>query len=91
METKVISLPEDLDPDEFLKKYGKERFSLILKNSIGQMDYRCGEILSSFDLTQSDQKITASKKLSDVIAALYSPVEREVYTIKYAKQLDITA
>ena len=90
METKVISLPENCDPDEFIKKYGKERFALLLQNSIGQVDYRCGEALSSFDLKQADQKVLASNKVSDIIAALYSPVEREVYTVKYAKKLDIT-
>ena len=90
IETKVITLPDNCDPDEFIKKYGKERFALLLQNSIGQMDYRCGSALASFDLNQSDQKILASNKLSDIIAALPSPVEREVYTIKYAKRLDIT-
>ena len=90
METKVISLPDGCDPDEFIKKYGSERFKLLLQNSIGQIDYRCGEALSSFDLKQSDQKVLASKKVADIISALYSPVEREVYTSKYAKKLDIT-
>ena len=90
IQTKVMTLPDDCDPDEFIKKYGRERFSLLLQNSIGQMDYRCGSVLSSFDLNQSDQKILASNKLSDIIAALSSPVEREVYTLKYAKRLEIT-
>ena len=90
VETKVVSLPDGCDPDEFIQKYGKERFSLLLQKSIGQMDYRCGQVLSSYDLRAADQKNIASEKLADVIASVYSPVEREIYTVKYAKQLEIS-
>ncbi len=90
METKVLILPGELDPDEYIKKYGGERFSLLLADSIGQMDYRCGQVLASYDLQSSDQKVLAADKLADVLSAINSPVEREVYTVKYAKRLDIT-
>lgn len=91
IETKVVSLPDGCDPDEFIKKYGKERFELLLQKSIGQMDYRCGQVLSSYDLDKADQKSIAGEKLSDLLSSVYSPVEREIYTVKYAKQLDIPA
>ncbi|MBQ7699726.1 MAG: DNA primase [Clostridia bacterium] len=90
VETKVVSLPDGCDPDEFINKYGKERFSLLLQKSIGQMDYRCGQVLSSYDLRSADQKTIAADKLADVIASVYSPVEREIYTVKYAKQLEVS-
>lgn len=90
IETKVVSLPDGCDPDEFINKYGKERFSMLLQKSIGQMDYRCGQVLSGYDLRSADQKAVASDKLADVIAAVYSPVEREIYTVKYAKELDVS-
>ena len=90
IETKVIRLPEGCDPDEFIKKYGKERFSILLQNSIGQMDYRCSRVLVSYDLRSADQKVMASEKLADVIASVLSPVEREIYTVKYAKELEIS-
>ena len=90
VETKVVSLPDGCDPDEFIQKYGKERFSLLLQKSIGQMDYRCGQALASYDLKSADQRVLASEKLADIIAAVPSPVEREIYTVKYAKQLDVS-
>ena len=90
VETKVVSLPEGCDPDEFIKKYGKERYALLLEKSIGQMDYRCGQALTSYDLRSADQKTLAAEKLADIIAAVQSPVEREIYTVKYAKELDVS-
>lgn len=88
IETKVVSLP-DCDPDEFIKAYGKDRFAALLRDSIGQMDYRCGQVLSSYDLALADQKTIAIEKLAEVLAAAESKVEREVYASKYAKKLDI--
>ena len=54
------------------------------------MDYRCGQVLASYDLRSADQRVLASEKLADIIAAVPSPVEREIYTVKYAKQLDVS-
>ena len=90
IETKVVTLPGGCDPDEYIKKYGKDKFSVLLSDSIGHVEYSCGRILAQFNLESSDQKVAASDKLADFIAALQSPVEREVYTVKYAKQLDIS-
>lgn len=37
---KIIRLEEDLDPDDYIKKYGKERFEYKLNNPINVMDFK---------------------------------------------------
>ena len=90
IEIKVLTLPGECDPDDFIKEYGKERFELLLKSSIGQMDYRLGQALASVDLKSSDQRVVASEKIAAIIAAVPSPVEREIYSVKYAEKLGVS-
>ena len=37
---KVISLPEKLDPDDYIIKYGKEKFQDLIENAINFTDYK---------------------------------------------------
>ncbi len=90
IETKVIALPDGFDPDEFIQKYGKDRFELLIGQSIGQMDYRIGKALEGFDITSADGRVAAADKLAEIISASPSPVEREIYTEKYAKKLEVS-
>ncbi len=89
IETKVITLPDGCDPDEFIQKYGKQRFENLIAASIGQVDYRCGKVISGYDLTSADQKVAAIEKLAEVIASLHNQTERDVYISKYSTKLEI--
>lgn len=89
LETKVLQIPEGLDPDEYIGKYGKERFGLLLQNCYGQVDFRCEKALSKYDLNSDEQRVSAAKEVADVIASLYTAIEREIYGVKYAKMLGL--
>ena len=89
LETKVLQIPEGLDPDEYIGKYGKDRFTLLLQNCYGQVDFRCEKALSKYDLQSDEQRVSAAKDVADIIASLYTVIEREIYGTKYAKRLDL--
>ncbi len=90
LETKVLQIPEGLDPDEYIRKYGKEGFALLLQKCYGQVDFRCEKVLSKYDLQSDEQRVSAAKETADVIASLSTTVEREIYGVKYAKRLDVS-
>ncbi len=50
---KVVRLPENLDPDEYILKYGKEKFIDRLDNPINIMDFKLSYLKSNKDLTSS--------------------------------------
>lgn len=39
LDVEVIDLPEKIDPDDFLKRYGKEKFYSLINNSVDAYDF----------------------------------------------------
>lgn len=77
------------DPDEYIKKYGKERFSALLNNSKTKFEFEQDRILSGYNLNNMDEKVKALKELCQAISNYPSEIERELYAKKIATQFDI--
>lgn len=77
------------DPDEYIKKYGKERFSALLNNSKTKFEFEQDRILSGYNLANMDEKVKALKELCQAISNYPSEIERELYAKKIASQFDI--
>ncbi len=84
MEVKVLTLPGAKDPDEFIKTNGPGAFDSLLTQSINQMDYKMKGIESGYDMTKDEEKIAFIKKSLQMLAAIESPVEREIYARRVA-------
>ncbi len=93
VDTKIISLGQgdSKDPDEFIKNHGAAAFREKLGGSEGQVDYRIGEILSRYTITDPDDKLRCGEELTAYIATLPSRMEREVYASRAAERLGISA
>ncbi len=90
---RVISLGDgdSKDPDEFIKNHGAEAFREKLRDAVGQVDYRVGEILSRYRLDEPDEKLRCGAELASYIAALPNRMEREVYADRAAEQLAVSS
>jgi len=53
---KVVRLPENLDPDEYIKKYGKESFIEKLDNPINIMDFKLNYLKKGKNLSSDIDK-----------------------------------
>ncbi len=91
LDVRVLQLSGAKDPDEFLKKYGAEKFRAQLTGSKSKFDYNMENILARHDISLPDEKIKACAELCKMIAEIYSSAEREIYIAAMAKQLEIPA
>lgn len=64
---KIVRLPENLDPDEYVLKYGKDRFYDLLNNPINVMDFKLSYLKNNKDLSSS---VDAANYVNSVIDAL---------------------
>lgn len=64
---KIVRLADDMDPDEYIRKYGKEAFSRQINNPINVMDFKLNYLKKNKDLTSS---IDQAKYIKDVIEEL---------------------
>lgn len=90
LRVKVLKMQGAKDPDEYLKKYGAERFRLLLEGSTGQMDYRLQSLESGYNLLKDEDRLEYLKKAADLIASLQSPVERDIYISKVAETAGVS-
>ncbi len=90
VEVRVLRLSGAKDPDEYIKKFGKDSFSSVLRDSKTQFDYKVDKILAAHDISQPNELIRASGEICSVIASVYSGVEREIYITSAAKKLGIS-
>lgn len=89
LEVRVLKISGAKDPDEFIRKYGAEKFSEQLSGSRGKFEYNMDNVLARHDISVPDEKIKACAELCALVAEIYSSAEREVYIGAISKKLEI--
>ena len=89
IDVKILKMIGAKDPDEFIKKFGADKFKDILEKSKTRFDFETEKILAKYNISDLDDKIKASSEICQVIASFPSEVEREVYFIKASKLLEL--
>ncbi len=69
IQVKVLRMQGAKDPDEFLKKYGADRFSLLLDQSENQAEYRLESLKRKFDLTQDEQRVQFLQQAAELVSS----------------------
>ena len=91
LQVKVLQMRDAKDPDEFLKKFGADRFKLLLEESSNRVEYQLNAILKKYDLRDDDQKVKYLQESAELISSLSSSVQREVYGNRVAEAAGISA
>ena len=89
LRTKIIHMEGAKDPDEFIKKFGRDRFRMLLDGSNDANDFMLDKCEEGLDLTTDIGRVELLKRTSKVLAGIESPLEREVYISRTSKKCDI--
>ena len=90
LHVKVLQMRDAKDPDEFLKKFGADKFKVLLEESSNRVEYQLNAIRKKYDLREDDQKVKFLHECADLISSLSSPVQREVYGGRVAEAAKIS-
>lgn len=89
LETKRLRVEGAKDPDEYIQRYGADKFRSLLAGSRSLFDFRFTRILSKYDLSMPDQKIKAAQDFVSLICEFRSSAEQEVYLARCAQTLEL--
>ncbi|TBL78103.1 DNA primase [Paenibacillus thalictri] len=79
-QVKVAVLPSGLDPDEYIKTYGSERFAReIIEASVSSIKYKLLYFRKNYKLQEDGEKLRYIQHALKIVAGVTSPVEREHY------------
>ncbi len=90
LQVKVLKMRDAKDPDEFLKKFGPDKFKLLLEESSNRVEYQLSTIRRKYDLGQDEQKIRYVQEAAELICTLDSSIKREVYGARVAESAGIS-
>ena len=86
----VLQIPGAKDPDEYIKKYGAERFKALLDGVGNALDFRLGRLKAQYDLKQDAQRLEYVKEAVELLAQRSNPTEQEVYAGRLAEETNIS-
>ena len=90
LQVKVLQIKDAKDPDEFLHKFGADRFKLLLEESSNRVEYQLAAIRRKYDLREDDQRVKFIAEAAEFLSTLGSAVQREVYGHRTADDAKIS-
>lgn len=90
LQVKILQMQGAKDPDEYLKKYGADRFKLLLERSENHTEFQLQRLQRSYDLSVDEQRVEFLKQAAELVASLPTAIEREVYGARAAETAGLT-
>lgn len=87
--TRILRMNGAKDPDEYIKKFGRNRFKMLIDGSDDANDFMLDKCEEGLDLSTEAGRVELLKRASKVLAAIESPLEREVYISRTSRKCDI--
>ena len=85
LEVLVITIPDDLDPDEYVQIYGKEGFDRLKENALSLNAFKLEAMAKGYDLNDENGRERYAKAACAFVAGL-QPIEQERYYKQIAKK-----
>ncbi len=89
LEARVLKVEGAKDPDEFIRKNGKEAFSRLLTGSRTRFDFLFSSVLARYDTTTADGRIKAAADMAAELCGISSEVEKDVCIRQVSERLEI--
>ena len=89
IETKVIELSGDDDPDTYILKNGGAAFKTLINNAIYFSDFKIKNISSNYNFTSSEDKANYIHEVMKEIIDIDDPVRIEIVLKDLAKKFEI--
>ena len=90
LEVRVVSLPDGLDPDDVIKKFGAEAYGQLLEESLPLVDFKIKALKKEYDIKDRAEKRKYIAEAVKVIAERPTESEREDLLRKLGKDTDTT-
>ncbi len=85
----VLNIPNAKDPDEFIKKFGRDAFDRLLNGTSNAIEYKIQKVRSKYDITRAADRVEYIKEVIRILADGVSPTERDIYAGRLAEETDV--
>ncbi len=85
----VLNIPNAKDPDEFIKKFGAERFSQLLNGASNALEYKLSRVRANHDLANDAGRLDYLREAIGLLAGVVTPTERDVSAGRLAEETNV--
>ena len=87
---RILQIEGAKDPDEFVTKYGPERFLKYVDNAISLVEYKVKVLKQNLNIDNTNDKIKFLKEIAKELSKVANNIEREVYVDKISLEYKIS-
>jgi len=87
---KIVALPENEDPDSFIKKYGPDEFRHLIESGKNYIDYIYSLAEKHNALSDSQSKLKVVDSVIEFTARVKDPIRRELLAREVASKFKLT-
>ena len=87
---RILQIEGAKDPDEFVVKYGPERFQMYVDKAISLVEFKVKMLKKSLDLDNVNDKIKFLNEVAKIGAKVENSMEREVYVDKISLEYKVS-
>ena len=87
---RVLQISGAKDPDEFVVKYGPDRFRKCMDDAISVVEYKVKNLKKELNLDNVSDKIKFLNAIAKILSEVNNSMEREVYVDKIADTYNIS-
>ncbi len=88
--TKVLRVNGAKDPDEFLEKFGNEKFNILLDEKMSYIDFLINIEKDKYDLSDTAEKVLFVKSCVEIVSHIQNEITLDAYIKKISKIADIS-
>ncbi len=92
LNVRVLTIPNGKDPDEFIRSKGADgpaAFSALIEKSGNDVEYRLQKLKQNYNTDLPEGRVGYLEEASKIIAAIDSPIERDVYASRLCKEFEL--
>lgn len=90
LSARILNIEDAKDPDEYIRKFGADRFRLLLEKSGDAIAFQMEQCKAGLDLSTDSDKGKWLNRLIDVLANIPNALTRDVYISKAASETNVS-
>ena len=87
---RILQIYGAKDPDEFVIKYGPERFQKCVDSAISLVEFKVKILKQNFNIENINDKIKFLNEIAQILAKVDNDIEKEVYIDKISQEYKIS-
>ena len=85
----ILQISGAKDPDEYIKKYGAQRFEMLLEGANNAIDFSLAKLKNQYDISNPDDRVEYLTKACDILVDINNPIQLDVYCTRLSKETGI--